>query len=295
MLNTHHLELFYYVARHEGIVNACRHIPYGVQQPAVSAQLIRLEGDLGLTLFHRRPFRLTPAGRELFDFVAPFFGNLKDMEARLRGQSTEKLRIVGLSEVMRDHAPALLAKLRRKHPGLQLTIIEADQRLAEQIVLRGEADLAVTVLDSSLPAGLKSTTLLRLPLALLIPMDSPYRTPAAVIKAGVAGKIDLISLAPQELLPRLFAGRLRKDNQEWPVAIQANATETIAPYVSRGLGAGLTVSTPFLLVPEDLRELPLKGFPHLTVGAFWAERLSPIAEEFLAEITAAAKSRPGQD
>ena len=62
MLNLHHLELFYYVAKHEGIVPACRHIPYGVQQPAVSAQIIRLEEDLGVSLFRRRPFQLTPAG-----------------------------------------------------------------------------------------------------------------------------------------------------------------------------------------------------------------------------------------
>ncbi len=26
-MNVHHLELFYYVARYEGIVAACRHIP----------------------------------------------------------------------------------------------------------------------------------------------------------------------------------------------------------------------------------------------------------------------------
>jgi DNA-binding transcriptional LysR family regulator len=74
MLNVHHLELFYYVARCEGIVAACRQIPYGIQQPAVSAQVARLEEDLGARLFERRPFRLTPAGKALYDFIAPFFG-----------------------------------------------------------------------------------------------------------------------------------------------------------------------------------------------------------------------------
>ena len=46
-MNVHHLELFYYVARHGGISEACRKIPYGVQQPAVSTQVGRLENDIG--------------------------------------------------------------------------------------------------------------------------------------------------------------------------------------------------------------------------------------------------------
>ena len=65
-MNIHHLELFYYVARHGGISEAVRHMPYGIQQPAISGQVGALEDYLGTTLFHRRPFALTPAGEELF-------------------------------------------------------------------------------------------------------------------------------------------------------------------------------------------------------------------------------------
>ena len=58
-MNIHHLELFYYVARHGGIAEAVRKMPYGIQQPAISVQLIQLEKSLGTTLFRRRPFQLT--------------------------------------------------------------------------------------------------------------------------------------------------------------------------------------------------------------------------------------------
>ena len=61
-MNIHHLELFYYVARHGGIAEAVRNMPYGIQQPAVSAQILQLEDYLGVSLFQRRPFCLTPAG-----------------------------------------------------------------------------------------------------------------------------------------------------------------------------------------------------------------------------------------
>src|SRR5262245_11663282 len=65
-MNVHHLELFYYVAKHGGISAAVRHIPYGIQQPAVSGQMRALEENTGTQLFERTPLRLPPAGENLF-------------------------------------------------------------------------------------------------------------------------------------------------------------------------------------------------------------------------------------
>ncbi len=292
MLNLHHLELFYYVVKHEGIVPACRHIPYGIQQPAVSAQIIRLEEELGTSLFRRRPFQLTAAGRELYDYLAPFFGNLPQLEARLRGEAVQTLRLAGLSEVMRDHAPELLAGLKKRHPALRILVLEADQKSAEELLVRGEADLAVTVFDpaAGTPAGLQCKRLLKMPLVLWVAESASWRTAAEAIAAGVSGKAGLISLPAHELLPRLFARGLEKTRREWPITISVNSADLIGPYVARGLGAGLAVSTPFLPPPSGVRELALKGFPQLGIGAFWAGRLSPVADEFLAQLAALVKT-----
>ena len=54
--NVHHLELFFYVAKFGGITPAVRKMPYGIQQPAVSGQMLQLERSLGVKLFNRRPF-----------------------------------------------------------------------------------------------------------------------------------------------------------------------------------------------------------------------------------------------
>jgi DNA-binding transcriptional LysR family regulator len=75
-MNIHHLELFYFVAKHGGIAAAVRNIPYGIQQPAVSGQIAKLEESLGTKLFQRRPFALSPAGLELFEFIKPFFDKI---------------------------------------------------------------------------------------------------------------------------------------------------------------------------------------------------------------------------
>src|SRR6516164_11168270 len=82
-MNIHHLELFYYVARHGGITEAVRNIPYGIQQPAVSGQVAQLEEYLGVVLFQRRPFALTPAGQKLYAYIQPFFSNLDQIASEL--------------------------------------------------------------------------------------------------------------------------------------------------------------------------------------------------------------------
>src|ERR1700753_3365679 len=107
-MNVHHLELFYFVARHGGIMPAVRNIPYGIQQPAISAQVAQLEEYLGVTLFQRRPFILTPEGEKLFSFIQPLFSNLDKMAAEFQGGQTRLFRIGASTIILRDHLPSLL-------------------------------------------------------------------------------------------------------------------------------------------------------------------------------------------
>ncbi len=123
-MNVHHLELFYYVAKHGGISEAVRNMPYGIQQPAISGQVIHLEEFLGVTLFHRRPFALTPQGQELFDFIKPFFENLTPMAEKLRGGVSQHLRIAASETVLRNFLPKVLQELRQKFPKLKVTLRE---------------------------------------------------------------------------------------------------------------------------------------------------------------------------
>ena len=128
-MNIHHLELFYYVARHGGITEAVRNIPYGIQQPAVSGQVAQLEEFLGVVLFQRRPFELTAAGDKLYKFIAPFFSNLDKMAAELQGGKTQHLRIGASAVVLREHLPSLFQDMRRKYPGLRVSLRELAEAL----------------------------------------------------------------------------------------------------------------------------------------------------------------------
>src|SRR6187399_3684224 len=119
MMNVHHLELFYHVAKHGGVSAAARLMPYGIQQPAISAQILQLEDALGVTLFQRRPFKLTKEGTELVAFIAPFFGGLEALANKLRGGTDRRLRIGTPEIVQRDYLPSLLKRMQTVVPGFQ--------------------------------------------------------------------------------------------------------------------------------------------------------------------------------
>ncbi len=115
-MNVHHLELFYYVALHGGIMPAVRNIPYGIQQPAVSSQVAQLEEFLGVTLFRRRPFELTGDGEKLFRFIEPFFSNLDKIAGEFQGGQARQIRIGASSVVLREHLPGFLRASAKSFP-----------------------------------------------------------------------------------------------------------------------------------------------------------------------------------
>ena len=175
-MNVHHLELFYYVARHGGITEAVRRMPYGIQQPAVSAQILQLEDFLGVTLFHRRPFSLTPPGEKLFAFIQPFFQNLDTVAEEIRGNGAQQLRIGSSEIVLREHLPEVLKAVRQQFPALKLTLREGYQPQLEELLQRQEIDIAATLIENRPQAGIRALPLLKLPLALLVNKKSRLRS-----------------------------------------------------------------------------------------------------------------------
>ncbi len=277
-MNIHHLELFYYVARYGGISAAIRRMPYGIQQPAVSGQLLALEAHLGAKLFHRRPFALTPAGERLFRFVQPFFQNLDVVEDELRGRASARLRLAASTSILRDYGPQLLERLRRQVPDLRLVLREADQTIAEALLAAQEVDLAITELYTKPPAGVRSDTLVEAPLALLTPNSLKSRDLDLILEER---PLPLISVPAQTAIHKAFQDGLRKRGLTWDIGIELSTLEMVATYVAAGFGIGLVPLVPGLGSVDATRLLPLPDFPRLRIAAFWQEPLPPLAKAFL--------------
>ena len=279
-MNVHHLELFYFVARHGGIMPAVRNIPYGIQQPAVSAQVAQLEEFLGVTLFQRRPFVLTAAGEKLFRFSEPFFSNLEKVAGELQGGQARQLRIGASTIVLRDHVPQLLGAVRTKFPGLKVSLREGFPAQLESLLSQDEVDVVITMIDRKPPAGFESLILMELPMVLLVEKSSKIKSAEELWQRD---KIDepLICLPPQEALTKNFQAKLAGLGVEWFVTMEASSADLIEAYVAGGLGIGVSVSVPGKALPKNVRALALQHFPLATVGALWRGKKSPLLETFL--------------
>lgn len=293
-MNIHHLELFYYVARHGGISEAVRNMPYGIQQPAVSAQVIQLEESIGTTLFHRRPFSLTPSGQRLYEFIEPFFSRVDRVAEELRGGVGQTISIGASEIVLRDHLPAILNQVRESFPGLKLGLRQGYHAELLGLLERREVDIAITLLEQKPPMGVSVASLMEIPLVLLVPRKSRIQSAEELWKRD---KIEepLVCLPPTEVVTRQFQQGLASLGVDWFPSITVSSVELIQIYVANGYGIGLGIDTPDAIRPKEIRLVPLPGFQPLTMAVYWQGRRTPLVESLLAAVRSRAQllSTPG--
>tara|TARA_B100002019_G_scaffold186534_1_gene161066 strand:+ start:764 stop:1663 length:900 start_codon:yes stop_codon:yes gene_type:complete len=280
--NLHHLELFYYVAKYGGITPAVRKMPYGIQQPAVSGQMLQLEKELGVKLFNRRPFALTHAGNQLFEFLNPFFSELPNIAEQLMGEESYHLRLAASGTVLSNHLPEVLDKLKKQYPNLKLSMTELiASESAENLLATQEIDIAITTLNSSLPGSVKKIELLKVPLVLVVPENSEYKT-FSKLQSGDDQEITepLISLSSEHTINVIFQNELKNRGINWDTHVEVTSLELISNYTNRGYGVGLTLDAPGIKLPKGLRKINLRGFPQLRMGILYQGKLKPIAEKF---------------
>ena len=287
-MNIHHLELFYYVARHGGITEAVRNIPYGIQQPAVSGQVAQLEEYLGVTLFQRRPFELTAPGEKLYRFIQPFFSNLDSLANELQGGKVRQIRIGASTIVLRDHLPELFQSVRKKFPNLKITLREGYQAELESLLQKEDLDLAVTLIEKKSAPGIHSVALLELPLVLLVEQNSK------IISADQLWKRDkieepLICLPNAEAMCKSFQQGLARLEVDWFPSMEVSSVDLIETYVGSGFGIGLSVMVPKAKTYPNVRIVPLPDFAPVIMGALWRGKSSALLQSFLDELQLRAK------
>ena len=279
-MNVHHLELFYYVAKHGGVSAAARQIPYGIQQPAISAQILQLEDTLGLTLFQRRPFQLSAEGQMLFEHIEPFFNGLPVLEQRLRGGAETRLRIAAPEIVQREYLPELLSRMSKRVPQFHFALFNGRQSEIEARLLAQEIDLGLSLITDKPAVGMNTRELVRLPMVLLVPEKSRFKRSADVLGLD---RIDLplITLGTKDALPRVFNDELRARGVDWLPSLELGGLDLIAKYVAQGFGIGLSIHVPQIKLPAGVREITLDDFPSIPFCALWMGRLTPLGESFL--------------
>jgi DNA-binding transcriptional LysR family regulator len=265
-MNPHQLELFYHVAKFKGVSRAARHMPYGIQQPSVSAQVNALERDLGLTLYERRPFKLTPAGEELFKFVEPFFGRFAEVREKLLGAA--RIRIGASPIVFRDYLPPVIEAVRRQFPGLNMILRALNQPELIDGLEHDELDVVISLIPDNLSRGVRAVEIVTLPLILLVKRTSKINS-VTDLWANSRIQEPLIALGPNELICQRFQQQLTEIGVSWPPKMEMDSLELIERYVEAGYGLGLSVRLPDKSLSSKVRAIELSDFPPVKLGILY--------------------------
>jgi DNA-binding transcriptional LysR family regulator len=146
MLDVTRLRVLVAVARHGSVTAAARALNYA--QPSVSHHIARLEAETGARLTQRagRGVRLTDAGRLLAERAEEIIGRLDAAEDELAahvGLRGGRIRLAAFPSALGTIVPAAAARLEAEHPGLDLTLAEAEPPEALRMLRAGYVDVAL--------------------------------------------------------------------------------------------------------------------------------------------------------
>jgi DNA-binding transcriptional LysR family regulator len=264
--NLHHLKLFHYVASAGGVSAAVKIIPYGIQQPAISQQLIQFEESLGVKLCERRPFLLTPAGERLYRFTSKFFNELETTLKNLEDDAGLRLRIACPQVISVNYLPRIIGPLLEDFSNLRPNVVELEGRLIFSALLNKEIDVGITMSELPRSKSIISTKILTLPLSLIVPENHKF------VKEGFWPKTDFaeakwISIQEKTGGDEDLKQGLTNFGITPEFTASTNSVEAAMNYVSIGVGIAVMAQPPeSMLKPRKLKALPLADvFGELTV------------------------------
>lgn len=154
------LEYFAAVARHRHFGRAAQEVY--ITQSALSQQVARLEGELGLALLVRTPkgVELTPAGLELRDRASAILQEVARTRAAMDGHRGAVRGVARMAATAHDSAavPPALVAFHRAHPQVQLSLRHCGPaQLTEMLGMR-MIDAGVLGIDDGGPAIPPGTT-----------------------------------------------------------------------------------------------------------------------------------------
>jgi len=287
MIQVHRLEGFYWVARTGGYARAARAFPYPITQPAVHQQVKKLEGEIGEKLFERvakDQMRLTPAGKQLYEFAGPFFQGLPAVVRALQASEYGgDIHIHADTQLLCDLLPAWVRRLQRKAPGVNVHLREIPSPSVERLQ-RGEADLMVTYLPDA-PADIATRRVGTLHGYVVVPRNHALAGRTRVSFKDI-GDETFISYSPGL---RAYDVQMRalEDHGVRPArTISAGTQATILAFVEAGLG----VTALATLDPAGPRGRGIKALPltkpkfEIPVVAAWRRHApsNPLLEAALA-------------
>jgi DNA-binding transcriptional LysR family regulator len=245
------LKAFLAIADARTFTAAAQRIHY--TQAALSMQIKQLEKEVGVPLFIRMPRRvvLTEAGEKLFErahlILREHDAALAEL-AELAGAKHGRLRVGSASGmVSTDALPAILKRLRKMHPHVEVSVSSGTSEELARKILAGETDMAFV----SLPVQARNIETELLSQDQLVAIASPRHLLAA------QRVVSAFALAGEKLILGERGGNTRRLIDEFfaeaglkpTVAMELSRQAAIKNMVAADMGVGIV---PLSVAREDV-------------------------------------------
>lgn len=266
-----------------------------ISPSALSRGIQRLEAEVGAALFERnnRRVELTRAGHTFLDYAR---GALRDWDALRQRLAEESGALHGevslYCSVTASHSFLfdILARVRRRHPGIEIKLHTGDPAQAVERVTTGREDIAIGARPDTLPRGVAFRPILRSPLLFIAPADQPDLAGALNGPARADAWRDVPMILSEEGLSRQRLDQWFRALGVTPrIYAQVSGNEAIVSMVSLGFGVGVAPRIVLENSPLAERTRPLEVEPALEdyeVGLFTLEKrlTDPVIQAFWSQL-----------
>ena len=283
------LRYFVAVAEERSVTRAAARLH--ITQPPLSAQLARLEHEVGVALLgrHNRGVELTEAGEELLVHARRLLAGVDaaaDAVRRVGQGRTGRLGLAFVAAATWRVLPPLLAQLRTDLPDVTVDLTEAGPDDVVEHVRAGRADLGLVLVPPQPPAerDLDVAVVHREPLVAVLGRGHPSASGEQVDLAALAGETFLApTRTPRGALhPHLLAA-CRLAGFE-PAVREVGRARTVVALVGAGLGVTVLPAGVRAVCGDDAVALPLRLNAPVVETALVRRRAStpsPVTRRFL--------------
>ncbi|MBV2355942.1 LysR family transcriptional regulator [Streptomyces sp. J2-1] len=228
------------VARTEHVTRAAHAM--NVPQSTLSRALVRLEQDLGVSLFarHGRTVSLTPAGRTFLAAVERALAEVERAAEEVRADAdpaTGRVAFGFLHTMGAETVPGLLHAFRADHPGVRFGLVQNHGEAMLEGLRAGRLDLCLTSPVPDAP-DLVARRLDEQRIDLVVPADHRLAGRRRVRLAEAADET-FVTLEPGYGLRRITDALCREAGFTPRIAFEGEEAETLRGLVAAGLGVAL--------------------------------------------------------
>jgi DNA-binding transcriptional LysR family regulator len=275
-------QLQYFVAvAEQGTVSGAAHA-LSISQSSITEAVKELERDLGVSLFERHPrgLNITHPGHQFLRHATKILADVAEARQVVNEKTDETAGTLqlGVTSLVAGYVLSdLLARYRRAFPGIDVGTIEDDGNYLEHLLVGGELDVAVMLLNNLRDRqALQSETLEMSPFSLWLPAGHELTTRESIAMEDIVGQplimltVDEIEESTRKLLAA-FGARPE-------VAFRTRSVEAVRSLVATGAGVAILpnlIYRPWSLEGDRIEARDVSAsLPAVHVGLVWRRGLS---------------------